>query len=141
MLRRMTTVSSRKGGFKVSKWKPSKAKKDEYKKKMAQIESFCEKNRIHHSKSYDSYYFFLNGRNYRVSNHTVESRIGKIIGYDENMQPIREHLPETVTTRQKNVVYIFAGKTRIIDIFNDLKNGHKIDCKGNRIKSKAVKQL
>lgn len=27
----------------MSKWKPSKAKKDEYKKKMAQIESFCEK--------------------------------------------------------------------------------------------------
>ena len=114
------------------KWKPSKAKKQEFKRKMQEIEKFCDENKIKQSMSCDSYYFKINGQQYRVSNHAVESRIGKIIGYDELMQPIREKLLDFETTRDKDVIYIHASKTRIIEIYNDLKAGYKLDGRGNR---------
>lgn len=38
------------------------------------------------------------------------------------------------TKRKDNTVYIHAGKTRIIEIYNDLKAGYKLDGKGYRIK-------
>ena len=38
------------------------------------------------------------------------------------------------TERKDDTVYIHAGKTRIIDIYNDLKTGYKLDGKGYRIK-------
>lgn len=120
------------------KWKPSKAKKEEFKRQMQEIETFCDKNNISHSMSYDSYYFEINGQQYRVSNHTVESRIGKIIDYDEFMQPIREKMYDFETTRDKEVIYIHASKTRIVDIYNDLKSGYQLDGNGrcNRTRRK-----
>ena len=115
-----------------SKWKPSKARKQEFKRKMQEIEEFCDENKIKQSMSCDSYYFKVNGQQYRVSNHAIESRIGKIIGYDDFMQPIREKLNDYQTTRDKDVIYIHASKTRIIEIYNDLKAGYKLDGRGNR---------
>lgn len=38
------------------------------------------------------------------------------------------------TERKDDTVYIHAGKTRIIDIYNDLKAGYKLDGKGYKIK-------
>lgn len=114
------------------KWRPSKTKKREFAHKMQEIEEFCDKKNISHSASFDSYYFEINGQKYRVSNHAVESRIGKVVDYDKFMQPIREEVPEIWTQRQKDVRYIHAGKTRIIEIYNDLKAGYELDGKGNR---------
>lgn len=51
----------------------SKKKKKEFAQKMNEIDSFCSKNVIVQSKSSDSYYFHLNGKYYRVSNHSVEA--------------------------------------------------------------------
>ena len=71
----------------------------------------------------------LNGINYRVSNHTVETSNSK--AYDDFGNKTRElYHPQG---REDNTVYITAGKTRIIDIYNDLKAGYKLDKRGNRI--------
>lgn len=84
--------------------------------KMDKVTEFCNENNITASKSNDSYYFTLNGKNYRVSNHTIEKRE---LYHD--------------TKRDNNTVYIHAGKTRIIDIYNDLKAGYELDGKGYKI--------
>lgn len=96
---------------------------------MNEIDEFCKRNNIHQSLSSDSYYFNLNGKDYRVSNHTVNaSNKG---AYDSEGNKIRdEYHPDG---EESDVVYITAGKTRLIDIYNDLKNGYKLDRRGNRI--------
>ena len=53
------------------RWKPSKTKAREFAQKMAEIDEYCLKNNISQSRSSDSYYFTINGEDYRVSNHTV----------------------------------------------------------------------
>ena len=95
------------------RWTPSKTQKQEFAEKMNAISDFCEKNGIRHSSSFDSYYFIINGIEYRVSNHTVEaSNRG---AYDEDGNRIREEYhPEG---ELKDHVYITAGKTRIIEIY------------------------
>lgn len=55
------------------KWKPSKVAKREFVNKMDEISKFCQENNISRSASSDSYYFNINGQNYRVSNHTIEA--------------------------------------------------------------------
>jgi len=110
------------------KWKPSKTAAREYAETMDRIKDFCNENGIDYSRTCDSYYFFLDGKKYRVSNHTIEtSNAG---AYDELGRKNRElYHPEG---RDENTVYITAGKTRIIEIYNDLKNGYELDKRGNR---------
>lgn len=109
------------------KWKPSKAKAREFAKKMSEIEEFCYANGIMQSKNGDSYYFSINGQNYRVSNHSIEaSNRG---AYDENGEKVRELYH--ANGRQDDTIYIHAGKTRIIEIYNNLKNGCSLDGFGN----------
>lgn len=110
------------------KWKPSKTAARQYADTMEQIKIFCNENGIDHSKTCDSYYFCVNGVNYRVSNHTVESSNYK--AYDEFGNKVRElYHPNG---REDNTVYITAGKTRIREIYNDLKAGYSLDKRGNR---------
>lgn len=111
-----------------SSWKPSKTAVREFAQKMEEITEFCISNNIRTSLNNDSYYFTINNINYRVSNHTVErSNAG---AYDDLGCKNRElYHPNG---REENTVYIHAGKTRIIDIYNDLKAGFKLDGKGNR---------
>lgn len=40
---------------------------------MDEIAEFCAENGIQQSRRGDSYYFIINGVNYRVSNHTIEA--------------------------------------------------------------------
>lgn len=96
------------------KWKPSKSAKADFSRKMSEIEQFCEEHNIHTSLSSDSYYFTLNGINYRVSNHSPES------------SPYHR-------TRRGDTVYIHASKTRIIDIYNDLFQGYTLNGFGQRL--------
>jgi len=91
----------------------SKTAKRDFAIKMAEIEDFCVKKNITQSYNGDSYYFTLNGTNYRVSNHSPESS-----QYHDG--------------RDKKTVYIHASKTRIIEIYTDLKNGYILDGRGNR---------
>lgn len=81
------------------KWHPSKSAKAEFKNKMTEIEDFCNKNGIDRSLRNDSYYFMLNGKNYRVSNHTIEASNAK--AYD-------------AVTGEKSVIYIILTEEKKI---------------------------
>jgi hypothetical protein len=109
-------------------WKPSKTKAREYAQKMKEIEEFCSENGIHQSSRGDSYYFTIDGQAYRVSNHTVEaSNRGAFTEFGEQ---IREKYHED--GERDDTIYITAGKTRIMDIYNDLKAGYELDRRGYR---------
>lgn len=112
------------------KWRPSKAARAEFSGKMREVEAFCAEHGISASASNDSYYFTLNGKKYRVSNHTVEaSNRG---AYDGTTGEQRRELYHA-KGREADTVYIHAGKTRLIQIYNDLTAGCALDGKGNRI--------
>ena len=109
------------------KWTPSKSAKREFAEQMNKIDQFCIDNNISASRTKDSYYFTINGQEYRVSNHSVESSNGK--AFTDLGQTRELYHPNG---REDNVIYIHASKTRIIDIYNDIKNGYILDGKGNR---------
>lgn len=111
-------------------WKPSKTQRREFAKAMSEIEDFCAANGISHSVSSDSYYFAINGQEYRVSNHSVEA--SNAHAYDPLTHERRRDLYHPAG-RSEDVVYIHAGKTRIIEIYNDLKAGYKLNGRGARI--------
>jgi hypothetical protein len=109
------------------KYQPSKAAKREFAAKMREIEKFCEDNGIHASASRDSYYFTIDGQDYRVSNHSVEaSNAG---AYNWLGEQVRDLYHEG--GRDSSIIYIHAGKTRIIEIYENLKAGKQLDGKGN----------
>ena len=111
------------------KWKPSKTAKKIFAQKMDEIDAFCVANGIDASASNDSFYFVLNGVNYRVSNHTIEA--SNKAAYDKiTGQQIRALYHGS--RRDADTVYIHASKTRIIDIYNDLKAGYVLDGRGYR---------
>lgn len=111
------------------KWKPSKTAKKEFAQKMDEIDKFCKENGITKSSNSDSYYFNIDGQDYRVSNHTVAaSNKG---AYDKYGNTIRDKYHPF--GELEDTIYITASKTRLIDIYNDLKNGYKLDRRGNRI--------
>ena len=109
------------------KWKPSKSAKAEFAKKIQDIEEFCKKNGIESSLSGDSYYFTINGQKYRVSNHSVEASNSH--AYDWKGDKVRDLYHEE--GRKDDVIYIHAGKTRIMEIYEALKAGKVLDGKGN----------
>ena len=103
------------------KFRSSKSAKKEFALKMQEIGEFCKVNNITQSYAGDSYYFTINNISYRVSNHTVE----KSNWHDG---------------RVDGVVYIHASKTRIIEIYNNLKKGLKLDGRGRIRKWKTIKK-
>mgnify|MGYP007084594866 FL=1 len=110
------------------RYKPSKTKIREYAEKMDRIDDFYRENNISKSANSDSYYFEINGQKYRVSNHSVES--SNRGAYEEGThEQIRElYHPEG---REKDTIYIHAGKTRIMEIYENLKAGKELDGRGN----------
>ena len=111
------------------KWKPSAAARAEFAEKMRDIDEFCQVHDISKSLSSDSYYFQIDGVDYRVSNHTV-SASNRHAYTDDGLQTRELYHPDGEKT---DVVYITAGKTRIIDIYNDWAAGYTLDRRGNRI--------
>ena len=111
------------------RWKPSKSAAREYAQTMDEIQNFCNDNGIDYSRSMDSYYFTINGQAYRVSNHSVEASNAR--AYTDLGEKIRDEYH--AEGRKADVIYIHAGKTRIREIFADLKKGIKLDGRGNRI--------
>lgn len=110
----------------IVKWRPSKAKAREFAAKMDDIDRFCVENGINASMSNDSYYFTINEQRYRISNHTIETSNSG--AYNEFGEQIREKYH---SGRESDVIYITAGKTRIIEIYNALKSGKILDKRGN----------
>ena len=110
------------------RWRPSKSAAKEFAQTMDEIRDFCFENNIGYSASMDSYYFCIDGQCYRVSNHSVEASNDH--AFDDFGNQKRElYHPDG---RNPEVIYIHAGKTRIREIYNDLKNGYTLDGKGNR---------
>ena len=108
------------------KWRPGKTKAREYAKTMQEIDDFCFENGISKSRTSDSYYFILNGVEYRVSNHTIASSNQR--AYDEFGNKLREkYHPDK---EKEDVIYITAGKTRIKEIYTNLKNGKRLNRRG-----------
>lgn len=104
-------------------YKPSKAQARKFARLMAEIDEFCAVNGISQSASGNSYYFTLNGKKYRVSNHSIEASNAR--AYNEYGEKVREEYhPDG---REKDVVYIHASKTRIIEIYNNLELGIALD--------------
>ena len=112
-------------GF-YKKWKPSKTAIKNFINEMHEIDVFCVENGISQSRNSDSYYFFLNGKHYRVSNHTIEA--SNRHAYNADGEKIRDEYHDD--ERDKNTVYIHASKTRIIEIYNNLKAGKTLDGRG-----------
>ena len=110
------------------RFKPSKTAAKEFAVKMQEIEAFCIKNGISQSFNGDSYYFSINGKQYRVSNHSVEA--SNKAAYDFTGEKKRELYH--AEGRKDNTIYIHASKTRIIEIYNDLKAGYELDGRGYR---------
>lgn len=112
------------------RYKPSQAARKEFAIKMKEINDFCEKNGISKSTNNDSYYFSLNGKDYRVSNHSIEaSNMG---AFDEfTGEKKRELYHESY--RRDDITYIHASKTRIIEIYTALKDGKKLNGRGEEI--------
>lgn len=108
---------------------PSKTAKREFAKKMQEINDFCTEHGIYASRTNDSYYFTINDVSYRVSNHSVET--SNKAAYDE-VSGIKRRPLYHDDGRKDDTVYIHAGKSRIIEIYNDLEAGFKLDGRGNR---------
>lgn len=109
------------------KWKPSRTAAREFAKQMNEIDDFCAKNGISQSRESDSYYFEINGQKYRVSNHSVEASNRRAYNYDG--EQIRRKYHEG--GREDDTIYIHASKTRIIEIYENLKAGKTLDGFGN----------
>ena len=100
----------------------SKSAKRAFAQKMDEIKSFCDEHAITYSNTMDSFYFYYNGTNYRLSNHTVEaSNRG---AYDALGNNIREKYHNG---RNENTIYYTVGKTRLIEVYNDIIKGFELD--------------
>ena len=108
------------------KWKPSKSKAREFAQTMDEIAEFCNENGILQSRAGDSYYFNMNGTSYRVSNHTVEA--SNRAAFNWVGEQVRELYHDN--ERDDNTVYITASKTRIREIYNNIKAGKRLDGRG-----------
>lgn len=111
-----------------SKWTPNNKEREEFKNKMNEIEKFLDEHRdISASVSRDSFYFVINGTCYRVSNHSIEASNKR--AYDKNTgEQIREKYHDD--ERDKDTRYIHASKTRIIEIYNAIASGKKVNGRG-----------
>ena len=107
------------------KYRPSKSARVKFAQKMNEIDEFCKQHNISKSSTSDSYYFSLNGKNYRVSNHTIKASNNH--AFNELGEQIR---PLYHDENEKIDVYITAGKTRLIEIYNNIANGVELDARG-----------
>lgn len=93
---------------------------------MNEIDQFCLDNGIVQSRTSDSYYFHLNGKRYRISNHTMAASNRK--AFNQFGEQVREKYHDLEA--EKDTICITASKTRLIEIYNDLKCGRTLDKRG-----------
>ena len=110
------------------RFKPSKTQKRAFAKKMDEVKEFCDENCINYSKAMDSFYFTINGKHYRVSNHSVES--SNAGAFDWKGEQLRELYHKN--GRESDTIYIHASKTRIKEIYINLQRGYELDGRGHR---------
>ena len=112
----------------IYRYKPTRKEVEEFKNKMNEVEEFLDKHpNVSASLSRDSFYFELNGQHYRVSNHSIEASNAR--AYDKwTHEQIREKYHDD--NRDKDTFYIHASKTRIIEIYNAIASGMKVNGRG-----------
>lgn len=109
----------------------SRKAKSEFAAKMEEIQNYCIKHGITYSRTMDSYYFSLNGKRFRISNHTMaKSNAG---AYNELGEKIRD-LYHDDAAAAKELICIHASKLRIKEIYEALLMGYTLDGRGNIIK-------
>lgn len=93
-----------------------------------EIKKFCIENNIEYSTPLFSFYFEMGGENYMVSEQRINTNIKK--QFDENGKPtvMFWHSLSHILNSTK----IIARKGRLIDIYQDLKNGYELDMNGER---------
>ena len=107
----------------------SKKAKSEFAAKMEEIQNYCIKHGITYSRTMDSYYFSLNGKHFRISNHTIaKSNAG---AYNELGEQTRDLYHDAAAA--KELICIHASKLRIKEIYEALLAGHHLDGRGNII--------
>ena len=103
--------------------------KIEFMPKIDEIDEFCSKNGILHYPWDDSYFFTVNGKKCRVRDYTKFFPIHNNYDFDgEKLPPDRLFYGK----RGEYDVDIIAGRTRLIQIYNDLKAGYDLDRRGFR---------
>lgn len=100
--------------------------------KLCKIESFCTEHEIRQSRAGDSYYFKIDGQNYRVSNHTIEASDRG--AFDEFTG---EKLRDSYHNLNEKIIQVFASKTRIVNIYTDLMNEKNLATEGTLLKEKT----
>ncbi|MDE6886187.1 MAG: hypothetical protein K2P17_04025 [Helicobacteraceae bacterium] len=115
----------------MKRYKLSKAAKAEWAAKMKEIENFCGLNGIEYSKNLDSFYFKINDKNVRVSNHTTAAS-DKGCEWFNPFKNEFEDLRPSYHAGKKYDIEITASKTRIIEIYEDLKAGFELTKRGYR---------
>ena len=88
----------------------------------AELTEFCERNGIRRSKYGDSFYFTLQGKRYRISNHSTE--ISNSWSRNLNGKQIRR----PYHSRRDNTVSIIAPRSRVKAIYEELSRTNK--CSG-----------
>lgn len=117
------------------RWRPSRSQRQAFARRMEEIEQYCEDNGISMSASRDSYYFSVNGEDYRVSNHTQAAsdrgmyRTDPLTGDLVRVRDSYHRLPDGKHEYDR-AHEITAGKTRIIEIHQALLAGKKINKRG-----------
>ena len=111
----------------MARWKPSRTRARAFAQQMSDIDQFCIDHKIR--KSGGSYYFTVNGQQYRVSNHSVEASnsaaFNRMTG--ERKRPLYHE-----GGRRDDTIYIHASQTRIVEIYNALAQGYELDGRGYR---------
>lgn len=110
----------------------SKSSKKEFAAKMQEIKEFCDRNEIQYSKDMNSFYFEIDSKQVRVSNHTIKAS-DKGCFYENIYTGENTKIRDSYHENKKYDIQITASKTRIIEIYNDLKAGIKLNKRGNRI--------
>lgn len=108
------------------KYKPSKEAAAAYAEQIKTLRAFCAENNISSSRSGESYYFALNGKKYRISNHTIDSSDAG--AYDRNGEQIRG-----LYHYDADLICYTASRLRVIEIYTALQAGKKLNARGKEV--------
>lgn len=94
-----------------------------------EIIKFCLENNVEYSTPLFSFYFEIDGKKYLVSEKRVSTNLTQ--QFDERGNPTVAfwHSLSNILNSTK----IIARKGRLIDIYQDLKNGYELDMNGERL--------
>jgi len=111
--------------------KKGKREDKEYKK----LKEFCKKNNISYSSSVRSFYFTLFNQRYRISNHSIkESNQGRELkAQRQSLMYGKDIKPRLYHKGNEDIIDITAERSRVFQIYKDIKEGYEVDERGNRI--------